>query len=134
MNCIFCKIIAGEVPNYTLGENQQAISFLDVQPVVKGHALVIPKVHAETLLDLPDDQVEGLFLLVKETTQKIQNTLHPDGFNIGVNMHKAGGSAVEHLHVHIIPRWQNDGGGNMHTIVHSASEESVEETLEQINS
>ena len=134
MDCIFCKIVAGEIPNYTLGENEDALAFLDVQPVASGHALVIPKVHAETLLDLPNKHIEGLWVLVKEVTQRIQDALAPDGFNIGANMHKAGGQAVEHLHIHIIPRWHNDGGGNMHSIVDSPPEESVEEVHTNIMS
>lgn len=132
MNCIFCNIAAGTIPSHTLGENSDARAFLDAEPMVKGHTLVVPKVHAETLLDLPNEHIQGLFVLVKEVTQKIQDTLQPDGFNIGANMHKAGGQAVEHLHIHIVPRWLDDGGGSIHSIVSNPSDESTEDLVKKI--
>lgn len=129
MDCIFCKINSGEINGMTVAENNQAHAFLDVHPISKGHTLVVPKRHAETILDLEDDELSHVYYLVREVVAKLKHTLKPDGFNIGANMHEAGGQAVEHLHIHVIPRWQNDGGGNMHSIVQNPPSESLEDIL-----
>ena len=129
MNCLFCNIVKGDIPDYRVAENDEALAFLDVNPTAKGHTIVISKFHAETLLDLPDDKLQGLFKLVKDTTALLKEKLSPDGFNIGANMHEAGGQKVEHLHIHVIPRWFGDGGGSMHTIVNKPPSESLDEVL-----
>ncbi len=126
-NCIFCKIIRGEIPNYTVYQDDHCLAFLDIHPVTKGHVVVIPKVHAETLLDLNDESIKEFFVGVKRTQERIQTILSPDGFNVGWNHGDAGGQAVKHLHVHILPRWNGDGGGSLHSIVKKESDVSVED-------
>jgi len=126
-NCIFCKIIAHEIPNYTVYKDDFALAFLDITPRAKGHTLVIPKVHALNLLELDDSHVKNLLLAVKKAQEKIDQVLHPDGYNIGWNHGDAGGQVVPHLHIHIMPRYNNDGGANMHAIVNNPGDESVEE-------
>ncbi len=130
MDCIFCKIVNKEIPGYVLGESDLALAFLDVNPLSKGHTVVIPKAHGETVLDIGDDDLSGVFILVKEVTQKLQDVLNPDGFTIGINMREVAGQAVAHLHVHVVPRWKGDGGGNIHSIVKNPPEESVEKVYE----
>ncbi len=127
LNCIFCKIIAGDIPNYTVYQDDHCLAFLDIHPVTKGHVVVIPKVHAETLLDLNGEITKEFFLGVKRALDRIEKVLSPDGFNVGWNHGDAGGQAVKHLHVHILPRWNGDGGGNMHSIVKKESDVSVED-------
>ena len=126
-NCIFCKIIAGEVPKYTVYEDDHTVAFLDIHPVSKGHTVVIPKVHAEFLLDLNGEITKEFFLGVKRSLERVEKVLSPDGFNVGWNHGSAGGQAVPHLHVHIIPRWNGDGGGSMHSIVKNFGDVSVED-------
>lgn len=126
-NCIFCKIVRGEIPDYRIYEDDQCLALLDIHPVTKGHVVVIPKVHAETLLDLNSEITKEFFLGVKRTLERVEKILSPDGFNVGWNHGDAGGQAVKHLHVHILPRWNGDGGGNMHSIVHRDSDISVED-------
>lgn len=133
MNCIFCKINNGEIPTQFLGSNAGAAAFLDVKPIAKGHTLVVPKRHAETILDLDDEELAGLFTLVRDVTDKIKKSLSPDGFNIGANMHKAAGQEVEHLHIHVVPRWSDDGGGPIQMIVNKPPSESLEDILKLIN-
>lgn len=128
MSCLFCKIIKGEIPCHKIYEDESVLAFLDINPITKGHTVVIPKFHAETLLDLPDDLVDKLFLVVKKVTQQIKDKINPDGFNIGINMRKVAGQVVDHLHIHILPRWENDNGGSIHTIVNNPPSESLEET------
>ena len=126
-NCIFCKIIKGEIPNYTVYEDDKTLAFLDIAPRSPGHTVVIPKSHVERVSDLADDSVSALFSAVKKTVVKIETALKPDGFNIGWNDGAAAGQVVPHLHIHILPRWTGDGGGNMHSIVNNAGKESVED-------
>ena len=125
-DCIFCKIINGEIPNYTVYEDGQVLAFLDINPLAKGHTVVIPKIHAETLLDLDDKLINHLFLAIKKVMKKLDTKINPDGYNVGWNHGEAGGQVVVHLHVHVIPRWKGDGGGNIHSIVKNPGDMSVE--------
>lgn len=127
MDCLFCKIAAKEIPARLVHEDDHALAFLDIHPRAPGHAMVIPKVHAVTLLDLPDGEVGPLFAAVKAVTVKIENALKPDGFTIGVNHGDASGQTVKHLHVHVIPRWSDDGGGSIHSVVNNGAKASIEE-------
>lgn len=124
-DCLFCKIGSGTIPSYTVYEDDHVRAFLDIHPLAKGHTMVIPKVHGGTILDLPEEEIGALFLAVKAATARVKEVIQPDGFTIGIN-HEIG-QAVPHLHVHIIPRWQDDGGGSMHSITGRHAEEPVEE-------
>lgn len=126
-DCIFCKIVLGDIPNLTVYEDSSTLAFLDIHPRAKGHTVVIPKVHADTIFDLNEELLKSLLPAVQRTTERIEQTLHPDGFNIGWNHGEAGGQAVPHLHIHIMPRWDNDGGSNMHGIIDNPGDTSVEE-------
>ncbi len=126
-NCIFCKIVKGEIPGIKIYEDDSVLALLNIHPITKGHTLVIPKIHAENLLDLNDEIVKEVFLGVKRAQERVEKVLSPDGFNVGFNHGAAGGQSIFHLHVHIIPRWNDDGGGNMHSIVQKESDISVED-------
>lgn len=126
-DCIFCKIIAGEVPNHTVYEDAHALAFLDIAPRSKGHTVVIPKVHAETLFDFNEQLTHDFLFAVKRAMEEIDTRLQPEGYNIGWNHGEAGGQAVHHLHVHILPRWIGDGGSNMHGIIENPGETSIED-------
>ena len=126
-DCVFCKIVSGEIPNYTVYEDDYTLAFLDITPRAKGHTLVIPKRHSLNLLDLDEDSVSKLLPAVKKVQEKIDIVLKPDGYNIGWNHGEAGGQVVPHLHIHIMPRFSGDGGSNMHAIVNNPGSESVEE-------
>lgn len=116
MDCIFCKIINKEIPNYTVYEDDKVLAFLDIFPHAEGHTVVIPKVHAHDLTEVGDELIGSLFVAVKKVQEKLQSALKPDGFNVGWNHGEMGGQAVPHLHIHILPRYKNDGGGSMHSI------------------
>lgn len=126
-SCIFCKIVAGEIPNHTVYEDSKTLAFLDIAPRAKGHTLVIPKVHAETLFDLNEELVKDLSVAVKKTMEALDRTLQPEGYSVGWNHGEAGGQEVPHLHVHIMPRWNGDGGANQHAIINNPGDISVEE-------
>lgn len=104
-DCLFCNIIAGKVPAAIVHEAPGAVAFLDRLPSARGHTLVVPRVHAENLVELPEEAVGDLFRTVKEVTRKISSALQPVAFHVGWNHGAAAGQAVFHLHVHILPRY-----------------------------
>ncbi len=110
-DCLFCRIANGAVPAEIVLQSAGAVAFLDRFPTARGHALVIPRAHAPTLVDLEDAAVGDLFLAVNATTRKISSALGPTAFNIGWNHGAAAGQHVFHLHVHVIPRYGEGGRG-----------------------
>lgn len=132
MDCLFCEIAAKEIPAEVVYENDRALAFLDVNPLTRGHTLVIPKEHAENIIKLPKELVGPTFGAVKEATGMLARAFSPQGFTIGVNHGRISGQTVDHLHIHIIPRYEGDGGGNIHSIVSDPPKESVQETAETI--
>lgn len=124
-DCIFCKIVGKEVPNYTVYEDDGVLAFLDIHPHAKGHTVVIPKRHAETVFDMTDDEMKAVSLGMKRVMERIKSVLNPDGFNTGWNDGKAAGQVVPHVHIHVFPRWTADGGGSMHSIVKNPGDMSV---------
>ena len=125
--CIFCKIARGEIPCHKVYKDAHAIAFLDIKPHARGHTVVIPRTHAETSFDLGEKEIYELTMAVQNTMKRIQAILSPDGFNVGWNHNPAGGQVVPHLHVHIFPRYTDDGGGSMHSIIKNPGKDSVDE-------
>lgn len=132
MDCLFCKIANKQIPSYTVVEDDKTAAFLDIHPLAEGHTVVIPKFHAARITELPTSEVSALFLTVKRVSDIIHASLKPDGFTIGINDGKGGQQGVPHLHVHVIPRWSNDGGSNVHTIVNNQPKDSVEITAQKL--
>lgn len=108
-NCIFCKIIAGEIPSHTLYEGEQFKVILDVNPATKGHALILPKEHYANLYELPEETAADAMRLAKRMMKKMTEKLDCDGFNIVQNNGEVAGQTVFHFHMHLIPRYKNDG-------------------------
>ncbi len=133
-DCPFCKIAAHELPAEVVSEDEHALAFLDIHPLAPGHTMVIPKVHASTLADLPKEEIEPVFKMVRDISKEIGHALGTDSFTIGINQGQASGQTVDHLHVHVIPRFPDDGGKSVHSVVHNPPKESVKETAEKIRS
>jgi histidine triad (HIT) family protein len=131
-HCLFCDIASKKIKSYILYEDDHAMAFLDVMPRALGHTLVIPKVHAPNILELPDDEIAPLFAAVKKITEILSSSLKPDGVTIGINQGRASGQEVDHLHVHVIPRWHNDGGGAIQSVVNHPPKESLEKIAKKI--
>ena len=108
-DCVFCKIIKGEIPSEKIYEDAKAIAFLDIAPVHPGHALVVAKEHHETLLETPDEIACHLMGIVKKIMPAIIKSTDAQGINVGINNGPAAGQVVEHIHYHVIPRFINDG-------------------------
>jgi len=107
--CIFCKIVKGEIPCAKLFEDDCVLSFLDIAPANKGHALIITKNHYETLLEIPDDCLTDLMVKARKLARAMFSALGNEGFNILMNNKKVAGQLVPHAHIHIIPRFSGDG-------------------------
>ncbi len=107
MDCTFCNIVAGEIPAHLVLEDEHCIGFLDVRPVFKGHTLLIPRAHHETLADLPATSIEPLFTNAQRLARAVEAALQADGTFVAVNNRIS--QSVPHLHVHVVPRRKGDG-------------------------
>ena len=108
-DCIFCKIANGDIPSRTLYEDERFRVILDLSPAAKGHALILPKEHFANLYELPEDWCADVMQLAKKMASKMTERLHCDGFNIVQNNGVTAGQTVFHFHMHLIPRYENDG-------------------------
>ena len=131
-DCIFCRIVAGEAKVYTVYENESVLAFLDIHPSSRGHTMVIPKAHAERLDLLDDRQIGSLFLGVKTVMDLLEKALKPAGLNVGWNHGWAAGQRVNHLHVHVIPRYAGDGGSGIQYIIRGSVTEDLASLAGQI--
>jgi len=108
-DCIFCKIANGVIPSKTLYENEEFRVILDLGPATKGHALILPKNHVANLYELSDDTASKTMILAKNMAVKMTEKLGCDGFNLVQNNGEAAGQTVMHFHLHLIPRYKDDG-------------------------
>ncbi|WP_022769422.1 MULTISPECIES: HIT family protein [unclassified Butyrivibrio] len=108
-NCIFCKIAAGEIPSNTIYEDDSFRVILDLGPATKGHALVLPKNHYADLFEIPEDVLADAAKVAKKVAGTMKEKLSCDGLNLVQNNGEAAGQTVMHFHLHIIPRYANDG-------------------------
>ena len=106
-NCIFCKIIAGEIPSRTIYEDEEFKVILDVSPASKGHALILPKNHYANLFDIDEEVAARAMKLAKKLATHMTEKLGCDGFNLLQNNHETAGQTVFHFHMHLIPRYEN---------------------------
>lgn len=107
-NCIFCKIIAGEIPSTAVYEDEDFRAILDVNPAARGHVIILPKKHAADIYELPEEDAAKIFVVAKKIAAAIKKTYSCDGVNILQNNGEAAGQTVFHLHVHVIPRFTGD--------------------------
>jgi histidine triad (HIT) family protein len=107
-NCIFCKIVAGEIPSVQVLETDHAIALLDINPVNPGHVLLVSKDHHENLAALPDHLAASVAGALPRLCRAVQAATGAHGLNIIVNMGKAAGQTIDHLHWHVIPRFEQD--------------------------
>ena len=117
-DCIFCKIVAGEIPASKVYEDDHFLAFLDISQVTPGHTLVIPKKHARNLLEMTPDETAALFNIVSRVTKKVESATQPQGMNIISNMEGIAGQSVFHTHVHILPRYSQEDDLKIDFIAH----------------
>ncbi|GAA0516648.1 histidine triad (HIT) family protein [Halorubrum aquaticum] len=114
--CIFCSIVAGDIPARTVYESDEVLAFLDANPLAPGHTLVIPKTHAARIGDLDAAPTSALFDAVAELAPRVQEAVDADAANVGINDGEAAGQEVPHVHAHVIPRFEGDGGAPIHAV------------------
>ena len=109
MDCIFCKIAAGQLPSTTIYENEEFRVFFDINPASKGHCLVIPKVHYANAYEIDKEVAGRAFQLAVDVARELKKELNCDGVNILQNNEEVAGQTVFHFHLHVIPRYSGDG-------------------------
>lgn len=109
MDCIFCKIINGELPTSRVFENDNVIAFLDINPINLGHTLIVPKKHVESLFEVDEETLKEIMLAIQKVANGITKALGVDGFNVMQNHGVVAGQIIPHLHWHVIPRREDDG-------------------------
>jgi histidine triad (HIT) family protein len=111
-DCVFCKIVKGEIPSAKVFENEHVLAFLDLSQVTKGHTLIIPKVHKENLFELTPEIAKNLFEVAPTIANALKETYQPIGLNAVNNNGEKAGQSVFHFHLHLIPRYgEGDGFG-----------------------
>ena len=108
-DCVFCKIVAGEIPSFKLFEDEATLAFMDINPANEGHALVIPKEHAPDLYAVSDETLARTSATAKRVAAALARTLNPDGLNLVQCNGAAAAQSVMHFHVHVLPRVTDDG-------------------------
>jgi histidine triad (HIT) family protein len=131
--CIFCKIVAGELPARIIDQDERTLSFMDIAPATRGHALVIPRAHSRDLLDIEAEDLCAVALAGKRLAARIKERLGADGINLINSCGAAAWQTVFHFHLHVIPRYEGDplrlpwipGEGDQEQIARTAQELSV---------
>ncbi|HAM79901.1 HIT family protein [Ornithinibacillus bavariensis] len=129
-DCIFCKIIAGEIPSAKVYEDDYVFAFLDISQVTKGHTLVIPKVHTKNIYETPSEIASELFARIPKIANAIKEAYQPAGLNLLNNNEPAADQSVFHLHIHLIPRYGEGDGYSANWKVHT--NEYKQEDLQRI--
>ncbi|USZ67004.1 HIT family protein [Halorussus salilacus] len=134
-DCIFCQIVEGDIPSRTVFEDDTAKAFLDANPLAPGHTLVVPKEHYETLSEVPEETAAHLFGVLHRLNTAVQNAVDAPAANVAFNDGPAAGQEVPHVHGHIIPRFEDDGGRPIHAVAGQRpdlSDEKLDEIAAEI--
>jgi histidine triad (HIT) family protein len=107
-NCIFCKVVAGEIPGEQIDSDERTITVLDINPATRGHAVVITRAHVADLFEVDDEDLLAAMRTVRRVAIRMRETLQPAGFNILHNIGRAAWQSIFHFHVHVIPRYEDD--------------------------
>ena len=130
-NCVFCKIINGEIPSFKIYETEDLVAFLDISQATKGHTLIVPKKHYENLLALDEEMLKKISVAQKEVANILSNKLGTNSFNFVNNCGSTAGQSVMHVHFHVIPRYVNDDF-KMHIVEHEPNFEELAKLHKQI--
>ena len=121
-DCLFCQIVAGDIPSHTVYEDDDVYAFLDVNPLARGHTLVIPKAHHERIRDLPEADAEAIGAAVAKVSPAVEDAVDAPASTVAYNNGRAAGQEIDHVHAHVVPRWEDDGAGSFHTLFGSIEE------------
>ena len=106
--CIFCKIVAGELPAQVIDSDERTLSFMDINPATRGHALVIPRTHSENLYDVTDEDLVATIKAARRLAERMRETLRPGGINLLNSTGRPAWQTVFHFHIHVVPRYPGD--------------------------
>ncbi len=134
MDCIFCKIVSGEIPSVKVYEDDSAIAFMDINPLNDGHVLIIPKAHAATINEITQSDFVAVMSATHKLAAAVQKALNPEGINLMQLNGRAANQVVPHLHVHIVPRWSGDGLSICKWEPMAGNMEKIEDVAERIRS
>lgn len=126
-DCIFCAIVAGEIPSRTVYEDDDVVAFLDANPLAPGHTVIIPTDHHQHLSDLPDELATHIYDVVHDLVPDVEGAVDAPASNVGINNGEAAGQEIPHVHFHIVPRFEGDGGHPFHAIMQSPADLSDDE-------
>ena len=107
-DCIFCKVVAGEIPGEIVDSDERTITVMDINPATRGHVVVIPRAHSKDLLEVSEEDLAATMAAVRRMIVRMQETIRPAGFNVLNNMGRAAWQSIFHFHVHVIPRYEDD--------------------------
>jgi len=107
-NCLFCGIVAGDVPAQVVDSDEDTVAFMDINPATPGHALVIPRRHSRDLMEISDEDLAATSKAARRLAQRMDAVLEPDGFNVLNSCRPAAWQTVFHFHLHVIPRYEDD--------------------------
>ncbi len=134
MDCIFCKIVSGEIPSARVYEDDRVLAFMDINPLNDGHMLIIPKAHAATIHEISEADFLAVMSATRKLASAVNKALGPEGMNLMQLNGKAANQVVPHLHVHIVPRWSGDGLTVSKWDIVPGDMEKVKAVAEQIKS
>ncbi len=130
MDCIFCKIVRGEIAAYIVYEDLHTLAFLDIHPNNPGHTLVIPRIHSENIYTIEASDLDAIICTTQKIAKAVKKAVHADGINLAMNNESVAGQVVFHSHFHVIPRFADDG--YKHWPQHSYKEGEAEVLTEKI--
>jgi histidine triad (HIT) family protein len=107
-DCIFCKVVAGEIPGEVVDSDDRTVTVMDINPATRGHVVVMPREHSENLLAVSEEDLAATMKATRRMIERIGETLTPAGFNVLNNMGRAAWQSIFHFHVHVIPRYADD--------------------------
>ena len=107
-DCLFCKIVAGEIPSTRVDEDERTVAFMDINPATPGHLLVIPREHSADLLEVPEEDLDAVVRMARKLAGRVQERLGADGVNLLNSCGREAWQTVFHFHVHVIPRYAGD--------------------------
>jgi histidine triad (HIT) family protein len=107
-DCLFCGIVAGDVPAQIVDSDEHTVAFMDINPATRGHALVVPRTHSKDLMDVPDEDLERTMAAARRLARRMEETLEPAGYNILNACRQAAWQTIFHYHLHVIPRYEDD--------------------------
>lgn len=116
-DCIFCQIVDGQIPARVVYEDDDVLTFLDVNPLSRGHTLVVPKVHYRRVADMQPSDRDAVFETLGRLAPVVESGVDADGINVGMNDGEAAGQEIPHVHGHLVPRFEGDGGTAIHAVV-----------------